>query len=148
MSDDAIARSTPTGWALDADNGRRKYMFAPNGAGPAQGLLEAFVHGRYHVAWADLTLSHCRQEVAAAVARDNADLRVLIAKDLFHLAMDVRLAAVDAEFDAWLGGQPDDPLAPAEAVPVSLLIEGLPREGRRAVGRYAQGLGAVVRRSP
>jgi hypothetical protein len=131
IPDTATFTMTPGGWSY-TDSGRI-YRFDSDGRGPGatcRGLLEAWLPcGRYAVRWADWSLALEREELAALLAGDDAELKAAVRRDLFCLRMAIVLLRTRVNVH-------DD----------EVLIRNLDREAMRTITRVARRLSATVYR--
>lgn len=145
---DAEFVSTGKGWQYKA--GDWLYSLTSDAGRACRGLLEAHIAGAYYVGWGDWSVSLCRAEAAAALARGDEDLERIVRADLFRLAWTVRLAMINVQLLEGVDDEPEMPPARAATAGVAddvrLVIRGLGAPGRLAVARLAKRLGARVKK--
>src|SRR5262245_41527844 len=79
----ASIEALPAGWSLEDDGRRYRLTIDDRLPGPAAGLLEAWVGGRYHAAAGDWTLAAVCEDFARLLAQSDAALECVTVQDLF-----------------------------------------------------------------
>lgn len=123
----ATLRSTATGFVYQ-DGGRQYRLTRRGPRSSTMATIEAWAFGTYHVVTGDVSLSWCRHELAAALARGDAALESLARTDLRRFAWAVRFSVIEVEIMAGLEDEPGATEPPRRS---GLFLSGRSRGARK-----------------